>query len=90
MDTDTRHKNGYIGNICRGSLPEALDAKVFGAEPGDLLGPLQRGEGMFFEIFRIDAKHTAHLDHDTEEKIKQILFQEWLQERAQEHRVEVV
>jgi peptidylprolyl isomerase len=39
---DTREQGGDIGKVLRGSLKGDIEAKVFNAEPGDLLGPFPR------------------------------------------------
>src|ERR1700733_9143577 len=36
---ETRAKGGLIGKVLRGSLRADVEAKVFNADPGDLLGP---------------------------------------------------
>lgn len=85
---DTREHGGLIGKVLRGSLKTDVEAKVFNANAGDLLGPFTSPDGEFFEIFRVDAKHPATLDEDTATEVRRLLREEWLQARAQEHIIE--
>jgi parvulin-like peptidyl-prolyl isomerase len=82
---DTREKGGLIGKVLRGSLRSDVEAKVFNAAPGDLLGPFASGDRMAFEIFRVNAKHPARLDDDTATEVRRLLREDWLQARAREH-----
>lgn len=84
---DTREQSGRIGKVLRGSLKTDIEAKVFNASEGDLLGPFASADKMF-EIFKVDAKHPAVLDEDTAVEIRRLLREEWLFARAQEHVIE--
>lgn len=86
---DTRDVGGLIGKVLRGSLKSDVEAKVFNAEEGDLLGPFPSSDGSFYEIFKVNAKHPATLDEDTETEVRRLLREEWLLARAQEHVIEV-
>jgi len=82
---DTRERGGVIGKVLRGSLRSDVEAKVFNAAAGDLLGPFASGDRTTFEIFRVSAKHPARLDEDTATEVRRLLREEWLRARAQEH-----
>jgi peptidylprolyl isomerase len=82
---DTREKGGLIGKVLRGSLRSDVEAKVFNAAPGDLLGPFASGDRTAFEIFRVNAKNTARLDDDTGTEVRRLLREDWLHARAREH-----
>jgi parvulin-like peptidyl-prolyl isomerase len=82
---DTRNRGGAIGRVMRGSLRPDVEAKVFNAAVGDLLGPFPSGDGNLFEIFAVSARHPAALDDDTAAEIKRLLRDQWLGARAQEH-----
>jgi peptidylprolyl isomerase len=86
---DTREQGGLIGKVLRGSLKSDIEAKVFNAAPGDLLGPFASPDRSFFEIFMVNAKHPATLDEDTAAEVRRLLREEWLLARAQEHIIEV-
>jgi peptidylprolyl isomerase len=85
---DTRERGGQIGKVLRGSLRTDVEAKVFNAAVGDLLGPFVSGDRTVFEIFRVNAKHPARLDDDTRTEVKRLLREDWLRARAQEHVIE--
>lgn len=84
---DTREEGGRIGKVLRGSLRSDIEAKVFNAGPGDLLGPFVAADGLY-EIFAVDAKHPARLDEDTAAEVRRRLREDWLMARAQEHIIE--
>jgi peptidylprolyl isomerase len=85
---DTREQGGLIGKVLRGSLRADVEAKIFNAAAGDLLGPFASGDRTAFEIFRVNAKHVARLDDDTGTEVRRLLREEWLQARAREHVIE--
>jgi len=85
---DTREHGGLIGKVLRGSLRTDVEAKVFNAAVGDLLGPFASADRSAFEIFRVNAKHPAQLDDDTATEVRRLLREEWLRARAQEHVIE--
>jgi len=85
---DTREQGGLIGKVLRGSLRTDVEAKVFNAAAGDLLGPFASGDRTAFEIFRVNAKHPARLDDDTTAEVRRSLREQWLRARAQEHVIE--
>jgi len=85
---DTREQGGLIGKVLRGSLKTDVEAKVFNAAVGDLLGPFSSPDKSFYEIFKVNAKHTAVLDEETTTEIRRLLKDDWLLARAQEHIIE--
>ena len=82
---ETRERGGLIGKMLRGSLRPDVEAKVFNAAVGDLLGPFASPDRSSFEIFRVNAKHPASLDEDTAVEVRRRIREEWLAARAQEH-----
>jgi parvulin-like peptidyl-prolyl isomerase len=86
---DTREQGGFIGTVLRGSLKTEIEAKVFNAAPGDLLGPFAAPDKSFYEIFLVNAKNPARLDDDTAAEIRRLLREAWIAARAQEHIIEV-
>lgn len=83
-----RENGGVIGKVLRGSLKPDLEARVFNAAAGDLLGPFPSGDRALFEIFMVNARHPAALDEDTAVEVRRLLREEWLAARAQEHIIE--
>ena len=90
MDLDSKFKGGYMGKVLRGALPNDVEAKLFNAAEGELLGPFVSDDELIFEIFQINAKHTARLDEATTRDVAKMLRNDWLAARAQEHRLEVI
>ena len=85
---DTREQGGMIGKVLRGSLRTDVEAKVFNAATGELLGPFASADRSVFEIFRVNAKHPARLDDDTAAEVRRLLREDWLRARAHEHVIE--
>ncbi|HEX6361811.1 MAG TPA: peptidylprolyl isomerase, partial [Albitalea sp.] len=85
---DTRAQGGRIGKVLRGSLRGDVEAKVFNAAVGELIGPFVSADRTAFEIFKVDARHPARLDDDTAAEIRRLLREDWLRARAQEHVIE--
>ncbi|MFM0048993.1 peptidylprolyl isomerase [Caballeronia grimmiae] len=85
---DTRESGGVIGRVMRGQLKPDIEAKVFNAAPGDLLGPFVSADGSAYEIFAVTATYPATLDDDVTAEIRRLLREEWLLARAQEHVIE--
>lgn len=86
---DTRERGGLVGKVLRGSLKSEVEAKVFNAAVGDLLGPFPAPDQSCYEIFAVNAKHPAVLDEESAAEVRRLLREEWLLARAQEHIVEV-
>jgi parvulin-like peptidyl-prolyl isomerase len=85
---DTRDQGGAIGRVMRGQMKPEIEAKVFNAEAGDLLGPFVSADGSSYEIFAVTAKNPARLDEDVSAEIRRLLREEWMLARAQEHVIE--
>jgi peptidylprolyl isomerase len=88
IDDGSRQQGGVIGKVLRGALKGDIEARVFNAREGELLGPFPSPDGAFHEIFCVNAKHPATLDADTAAEIRRLLREEWLMARAQEHVIE--
>jgi len=86
---DTAGEGGYIGVVMRGNLASEVEAKVFHAERGEVLGPFQAPDGENFEIFLINDRRNAELDVETADDIRRKLKEQWLVDRAAENHVEV-
>jgi len=87
---DTGAQGGRIGKVLRGSLQGEIEAKVFNAEAGELLGPFPAADGTHFEIFRVDEKRPASLDDETRAEVTRLLWDEWLLNRSKEHSIEML
>lgn len=87
---DTRGQGGHIGSVMRGALRGDVEAKVFHAQTGEILGPFASPDGTCFEIFMVNEKRAATLDEDTKAEIRRVLKEQWLAAQASEHRLEVM
>lgn len=85
---DARERGGIIGKVLRGALKPDIEARVFNAAAGELLGPFPAPDRSFYEIFVVNAKYPATLDDDTSAEVRRLLREGWLQARAQEHIIE--
>ncbi|ALK99061.1 peptidylprolyl isomerase [Massilia sp. WF1] len=85
---EARENGGVIGRVLRGSLKPDIEARVFSAAAGDLLGPFPTADRTLFEIYMVNARHPATLDEDTTVEVRRLLREEWLAARAQEHIIE--
>lgn len=84
----TRDNGGRIGKVLRGALRTDVEAKVFNAAVGEVLGPFVSADRSVFEIFRVDARQPAQLDDATRAEVQRVLREGWLRARAQEHLIE--
>ncbi len=89
VDDYTSSKGGFIGKVMRGELPDEVEARVFNAAPGALLGPFASEGELVFDIYKVERKNTAKLDEETAKAIRKLLREQWLAARAQEHRLEI-
>jgi parvulin-like peptidyl-prolyl isomerase len=89
QDAGTRPAGGYLGKVKRAELEAAMEAAVFSARGGDVVGPFKTEAG--WRLVRIEALHPGRLDEVTSEEIKSWLFNEWLNEqhRKSETRMQV-
>jgi parvulin-like peptidyl-prolyl isomerase len=85
----TREAGGRIGKVLRGSLRSDVEAKVFNAAVGEVLGPFVSADRSVFELFRVDARQPAQLDDATRAEVQRVLREGWLRARAQEHVIEI-
>jgi parvulin-like peptidyl-prolyl isomerase len=83
--SDTREDGGYIGKVLRGSLQTEVEAKVFNASAGDLLGPFASDDETCYEIFTVNAKTSSTLSEETADEVRRLIQEEWLAQRAREH-----
>jgi len=87
---DTRDDGGYVGRVLRGALRSDVEAKVFNAAEGDLLGPFPSADESYFEIFLVTAKRPAALTEDTVAEVRRLLQDAWIAARAREHNIEIL
>ena len=84
VDEDTRFTKGLMMRVRRGSMAPDLEAKVFNAQSGDIVGPVQFGDEDFYAIVAVLQFHPAELTEEIQDEVAQTLYDEWLAERAKE------
>ncbi|MEM7772649.1 MAG: peptidylprolyl isomerase [Cyanobacteria bacterium P01_E01_bin.6] len=76
VDEKRRLFCGYEGLVHRWDLEPDVSAQVFGANPKEVIGPIQSREG--FNLYMVEEFMAAELTEEIAEEINQKLFDEWL------------
>ncbi|MDQ3654772.1 MAG: TIGR04500 family putative peptide maturation system protein [Chloroflexota bacterium] len=85
---DASPTNGDLFSaVGRGTVSPAFEERVFAAAPGDLVGPICTDEDVY-AVIRILGVSSGRLDESTRRKIKQILFDAWLDQRRRDAIIE--
>lgn len=87
IDSDTRPAGGYAGEMLRGDMDAVLEAAIFGAQPGKVVGPIKTDDG--WELVKLERLIPAELNDEMRETIKTLIFTEWLSEQRIRARIKV-
>ena len=87
MDETTKLAGGYVGLVTRAGLEAAVEAAIFGAQPGKIIGPVKTDEG--WQLIKLESLHPATLDDTLRETLKSQLFDEWLSERRRKAQISI-
>lgn len=87
---DTVVNGGSIGKVYKGTLAPEIEAKVFSAKAGEIVGPFTDENELVFEIFWVTKKYPAECDGDITKKIQKYLYDSWLETRMSEHKIEIL
>ncbi|MDI9634227.1 peptidylprolyl isomerase [Geitlerinema splendidum] len=79
--TDDRLLNGMMGLLNLGQIPEQIREFVVTATPGELIGPLEI-DGRY-ALLRVEQILPASLEGSLKQQLQEQLFDQWLQEKAQ-------
>ena len=82
IDSNTRYAGGYVGLVARNALSEAISAKVFNADAGQLLGPFEMNGN--YQLVLVEEVTKPELDSRLKQEIRNTLFMEWLAPLLQE------
>jgi len=82
VDDATKHAGGYVGYVSRGMLWPEISAKVFNANTGDVLGPFALEK--YHQLILVEELKKADLNEDSQEMIKEGIFNEWLSQFLQD------
>lgn len=72
-DTATRLSGGYVGQVGRSYETVQITDSIFGAQPGDIMGPIETKEG--YVLLQVEAHYPAVLDETTADTILESLFE---------------
>lgn len=75
QDEKTRPMGGYVGKLTRSGMTAEIEAAVFKARPGDVIGPVQTENG--FNLFLVKAFYEASLEEE-KDGIQMALFMHML------------
>ena len=89
IDPETRKNGGVMKGVRRGTLAPEVEAKLFNAANGEIVGPMQLGDSDFYEVFVVTEKHPASLTDFVKDEVGETLFNDWLAERMEEISVSV-
>ncbi|HBE17321.1 MAG TPA: peptidylprolyl isomerase [Cyanobacteria bacterium UBA11149] len=76
IDEKRRHQCGFEGRLSRWHLKPDIAAAVFGAQPGEVIGPIKTGLG--YHLFMVEKFVRAELTPQRYQEIRDRMFQEWL------------
>ena len=76
IEPKRRELCGYEGKLTRSHLKADVAALVFGANPGEMVGPHQTDLG--YHLYKVEEFIPAELTEECSQQIIQKLFQEWL------------
>ncbi len=86
LEEVTRRAGGYVGQIRRADLEAVVQSSVFGAKPGDVIGPYRRDKQ--WHLLLVEELHPAVLDEDTRKRLLDALFADWLAEQRTKAKLE--
>ena len=87
LDVSTRPAGGYTGKLKRADMEAAVESAIFGAQPGNVVGPFKLEDG--WHLIKIESLHRAELDDVLREVIKEEVFAEWFEERLRRAEIKI-
>jgi len=83
VDEESKYKGGDMGRIRRGVLPDEIEAKLFNAKEGDIIGPIKTGDNVY-EIIRCGGIAQSELNDEVSVQVMRDIEDEWLQTTGKE------
>lgn len=80
IDENTRYDGGHMGWLRRNDLEAGLRKKVFNADAGSVLGPIEGPDG--YRLLLVEETRSAELTDDVKEEIMEQIFWDWLESTA--------
>ncbi len=87
LDDSTRLAGGYFGNVHRQALDPEIEALVFGAPAGEVVGPFRNRQGC--QLIKIEKQNPACLDEACTDAIRNILYRDWFEQQCRQASVEI-
>jgi parvulin-like peptidyl-prolyl isomerase len=87
-EDESRDTGGYLGKVSRQDLTPEAGSAVFDAVPGTIIGPLKSDQG--YHVIKVWALSRGKLSAQDREQIREVLFREWLDDRAGSAAVEML
>lgn len=87
LDRHLREAGGHIGIVPRKSLPPAIEATVFNAKPGEVVGPFLIGQA--YHLIKVEEVLRGEMPQHIGELLRRELFHRWLGEQAQANAVQI-
>lgn len=84
---EDRVANGMMGPLSRGRLKPSLRAAIDSAAPGEVVGPIEIGEG--YCLFRVEQFLPAQLEGKIKEQLRNEIFEQWLAEKVKKMDVQL-
>ena len=84
QDEETRPMAGYVGKLTRSGLTGEIEAAVFKAQPGDVVGPMKTEKG--YNLFLVKDIHKASLEEE-KDGIQMTLFTQMLNKLRAEAKI---
>ncbi len=76
IDEKRKHQCGFEGKLNRWSLKSDIVAVIFGAQPGQIIGPVKTEQG--YHLFLVEEFIPAELTPERSKEIQDMLFKDWL------------
>ncbi|BAS60460.1 MULTISPECIES: peptidylprolyl isomerase [Leptolyngbya] len=71
LDEESKPKAGYVGRMSRNEVITEIEAAVFNAQAGDIVGPTKTEQG--YNLFKVGAIYPANLEAE-QDTIRTLLF----------------
>jgi hypothetical protein len=78
-----------LKGIRRNTLPPEMETKVFHAVPGRPVGPFPVDGEELFQIVMVVKKNAAELSEKVQQEIEELLHNEWISKKVEEHSINV-
>lgn len=82
IDETARDTGGRVGQVNRKALSPEIEALVFGAKPGEVVGPVETDQGWC--LIKVWSLQQPTLDAALTQRIRDRLFREWLDQQARD------